>query len=142
MSDYARMVRAILTEDVKNLQKTLSKKGGVNDYDDTGRTPLHIAVMHARTAVIAPLVEAGADPDLTSGDHRTAHELADANGDLMRTTLKEAERSRDAKMAGPAKSAKTVVPNPPVNKSMPISTRAAEAMRARRRSAGLMGDMA
>ena len=139
MSDYARMVRAILTEDVQNLQQTLGDAERVNALDDTGRTPLHIAVMHARTAVFAPLVEAGADPDIQSGDHRSANDQAAEKGAVVQTSLKEEERSRDAKQA---QNASTVVPSAPPRKQIPISTRAAEAMRARRRSAGLTGDMA
>ena len=141
MSDYARMVRAILTEDVQNLQQALGNSDGLNALDDTGRTPLHIAVMHSRTSVIEPLINAGADPTIKSGDHRTATEVAQEKGELVADTLKFAEQKRDTKQTAAA-STTTVVSKPATKPSIPISTRAAEAMRARRRSAGLLGDTA
>ncbi|MEO0392149.1 MAG: ankyrin repeat domain-containing protein [Pseudomonadota bacterium] len=135
MSDYARMVRAILTEDVQNLRTAIGDGNQLNDIDETGRTPLHIAVMHARTAVIGPLVQAGADPTVKSGDHKSATELAEEKGATVQHYLKQAEVERAAAIqADKAKKRQS--------SSMSITTRAADAMRARRRSAGLIGDMA
>ncbi|GEM_PF-1589497 len=140
MTNYSEMVRAILTEDVKVLYSIVSKSENVDAFDDTGRTPLHIAVMHARTQAIGPLVEAGADVNLPSGDHKTAAEIADSKGGLVQQCLADAKAGYDN---GAAQSAVSESEAPRAKKAgIPIGRKAVEAMRRKRNTGNLVGDLA
>jgi predicted component of type VI protein secretion system len=89
---YARLIRAILTEDVKDLQRIMRSPDQANAYDDTGRTPLHIAVMHSRSQAIGPLIDAGADSQLKSADRQSADEMAREKGGELQKHLKAAQK--------------------------------------------------
>lgn len=100
MYDYARLVRAILTEDIANLRRLIRSTAEANLFDDTGRTPLHIAVMHARSSVLAPLMDAGADPAVVSGDGMSASDMAKDHGGLLLKSFRQAQRNRASASAG------------------------------------------
>lgn len=139
MSEYAKMVRAILTEDVQSLKSAVAKSTDIDVFDDTGRTPLHIAVMHARTQSIGPLVAAGADVNLPSGDHQTASEMAEKKGGLVQKHLISAKADYEAQRS---KLTSTTAAAQGGVKSSPVGTKAVDAMRQQRRAGGLIGDLA
>lgn len=74
--EYARLVRAILLETVQDLQHIIGRRKLDQFVDDTGRNMLHIAALHECTKSIAPLVEAGADPNQISADGMTPLDVA------------------------------------------------------------------
>lgn len=65
-STYVSMVRAILLDDATAVAELAYRLDDVNMLDDTGRTILHIAVMHGSDQVLAPLLSAGADVDIVN----------------------------------------------------------------------------
>ena len=65
-STYVSMVRAILLDDATAVAELAYRLDDVNMVDDTGRTILHIAVMHGSNQVLAPLLSAGADVDIVN----------------------------------------------------------------------------
>ena len=65
-STYCRLVRAILLDDATAVAELAYNVDDLNQIDDTGRTALHIAVMHRRDKVVAPLLSAGADVSIVN----------------------------------------------------------------------------
>jgi ankyrin repeat protein len=102
---YGRMVRAILLDDATAVAELAYQLDDVNMLDDTGRTVLHIAVMHRRDSVLPPLLAAGADASIVNEYGMTPLGLAIQSGtETIARILRSARQD--------AKNGENGVPNP------------------------------
>ncbi|MBV6631523.1 MAG: hypothetical protein KI792_00675 [Alphaproteobacteria bacterium] len=136
MLEYARMVRAILTDDADDLRRAVQGPEVANSYDETGRTPLHIAVMHSREKAIEPLMAAGADSELPASDGRTASEMAEEKGGKVHQHMIAGQMSQRIAMAEQAARTNRLKQG----ERKPTSRDAVDAFKQQRRSAALLSD--
>ncbi|MEM6902634.1 MAG: hypothetical protein AAF556_05285 [Pseudomonadota bacterium] len=136
MLEYARMIRAILTDDADDLRRAVQGPEVANSYDETGRTPLHIAVMHSREKAIEPLMAAGADCELPAGDGRTSREMAEQKGGKVHQHMIAGQMSQRIALAEQAARANRLREK----SDMPRSTKAVDAFKQQRRRASLLSD--
>ncbi|MBV6633505.1 MAG: SH3 domain-containing protein [Alphaproteobacteria bacterium] len=95
---YGSMIRAILLDDATAVAQLAYEVGDVNQLDDTGRSVLHIAVMHRRDRVLAPLLSAGADASIVNEYGLTPLGLALQDGaETITRILSQAETEAEAK---------------------------------------------
>tara|TARA_X000001036_G_scaffold246493_1_gene229799 strand:+ start:4419 stop:5099 length:681 start_codon:yes stop_codon:yes gene_type:complete len=99
-STYVSMVRAILLDDATAVAELAYRLDDVNMVDDTGRTILHIAVMHGSDQVLAPLLSAGADVGIVNEYGLTPIGLALRDGAetiarILRNAQIEAEKNAE-----------------------------------------------
>ena len=73
---YSLMIRAILLNDYHKVRTLLLGGYPINQLDDSGRSPLHIAARHGSDRVIEALIERGADINLKDGNGCRAVETA------------------------------------------------------------------
>ncbi len=98
--NYCRLIRAILLDDATAVAELAYSVDDLNWVDDTGRTVLHIAVMHRRDKVVAPLLSAGADVSIVNEFGMTPLGLALHDGaETISRLLQNAEVS-DEKSGG------------------------------------------
>lgn len=91
---YGRMVRAIMLNDATLVAELAYENRSINTQDDTGRSILHIAIMHRRDRVLEPLIAAGADLSLVDERGLTPVALAlEAGASTMRQLI-DAARAR------------------------------------------------
>lgn len=77
---YGKMVKAILLDDATAVAELAFQQTDVNMLDDTGRTVLHIAVMHRSGKALPPLLAAGADASIINEYGMTPLGLAMQSG--------------------------------------------------------------
>jgi len=102
-STYVSMVRAVLLDDATAVAELAYRLDDLNMIDDTGRTILHIAVMHRRDQVLAPLLSAGADVRIVNEYGLTPIGLALKDGAetvarILRNAETTATKTTDASM--------------------------------------------
>ena len=103
-TSYGRLIRAILLDDATAVAELAYSVDDLNWVDDTGRTFLHIAVMHRRDKVVAPLLSAGADVSIVNEFGMTPLGLALHDGaETISRLLQNAEiKGKDAAATGHA----------------------------------------
>ena len=90
------------------VQHLVTKGARVDAPNETGETPLILAVHRRDTAMMRVLLAAGADPDRTDNSGRSARDYAELGGrgslvlaELARHDESGAQRSADAGVYGP-----------------------------------------
>lgn len=73
---YTQMMRSTMLNDRIGVQRLLVDGFPINEFDDTGRTFLHIAAYHGREKVVDAMVQYGADINAVSGDGETPIQTA------------------------------------------------------------------
>ena len=71
----AELFKFVRAGDEKELKRTLSKKVNVDVQDERGYAPLHHAVVSRALVIVAMLLQAGADPDVSSYRGTTARAM-------------------------------------------------------------------
>ena len=77
---YSLMIRAILLNDYHTVRSLLLAGYPINQIDDCGRTPLHIAARHGSDRVVDALIERGADINLKDANGHRAVDISLKNG--------------------------------------------------------------
>lgn len=91
------------------VQRLVAKGARVDTPNDTGETPLILAVHRRDTAMMRVLMAAGADPDRTDNSGRSARDYAEVQGrdslvfaEIERAAQNRSERSDEAGAYGPS----------------------------------------
>lgn len=79
---YNMMIRAILLNDRDVVHSIVLSGYNINEKDDTGRTPLHVAARHGSDKVIETLIYYGADINIRDDHGHRAVEIALMHGHI------------------------------------------------------------
>lgn len=83
MAHSGELHQAARACDENRMRQLLSRHPSLNETDENGLTPLHIAIDSRQTACVGLLLEAGADRKVRDGQGRTAFDAAGKIADVQ-----------------------------------------------------------